>query len=207
MTEATSGEIDPAALAAAIKAFYEVADDEMRARWARSLPVAEVVLDRWERAERLGFGPGASIYNSALVYGDVSVGERSWIGPNVVLDGSGGGLSIGSWCSISAGVQIYTHDTVAWSLSAGASDRVTKPVSIGDRCHIGAGAVVAPGVAIGDGCVVGAQSFVKSDVPDGVVVAGSPARALGIVAGTGTAVEVHTDPDAQEEARQRYPPS
>src|SRR5690242_5080958 len=81
-------------------------DTELSSKFARSLPFGDAMFDRWERAQRLGFGADASIYDSALVYGDVSVGEHSWIGPNVLLDGSGGALAIGAWCSISAGVHI-----------------------------------------------------------------------------------------------------
>lgn len=77
-------------------------------KFDRGLPFADCFVDRWEKAEALGFGKGTSIYDSSLVLGDVKVGENSWIGPNTVLDGSGG-LEIGSNCSISAGVQIYSH--------------------------------------------------------------------------------------------------
>lgn len=193
----------PDALADALRELYEHADEAVRARWSRSLPLADAVLDRWQRAQRLGFAAGASIYNSAVVLGAVVVGERSWIGPNVLLDGSGGRLEIGAWCSISTGVQIYTHDTVAWSLSGGAVERTTAPVRIGDRCHLGAAVVVAPGAVVGDGCVVGSQSFVKATVPDGLVVAGVPARPIGIVEGSGSDVAVRTDPAARAEAERR----
>ena len=98
--------MNPAELAAQLKALYEAQDEGLRLEWDRSLPFADGLLDRWERARRLGFGEDASIYNSALVYGDVSVGRGTWIGPYTLLDGSGGGLSIGAYCSISAGVQI-----------------------------------------------------------------------------------------------------
>jgi carbonic anhydrase/acetyltransferase-like protein (isoleucine patch superfamily) len=91
----------------------------LRTRWSRSLAFADAIFDRWERAQTLGFGAGASIYDSAMDYGDVEVGAETWVGPFVVLDGSGGGLRIGEYCSISAGVQIYTHDTVFWALSGG----------------------------------------------------------------------------------------
>src|SRR2546423_10331063 len=88
---------------------------EMKARWNRSVPFADELFDRWERAAFLGFGSGASIYDSSLVLGDVQVGEETWIGPFTVLDGRGG-LTIGKYCSISAGVQLYSHDTVKWAL-------------------------------------------------------------------------------------------
>ncbi len=59
------------------------------------------------------------MYDNVLVLGDVRVGRNTWIGPGCILDGSGGGLRIGDWCSISAGVQIYTHNTVNRSISLG----------------------------------------------------------------------------------------
>ena len=43
---------------------------------------------------------------------------------------------------------------------------------------IGAGAVVLPGRHIGAGAVVGAGSVVIHDVPEGVTVAGNPAREI-----------------------------
>ncbi|HWW52845.1 MAG TPA: hypothetical protein VNY84_03710, partial [Acidimicrobiales bacterium] len=65
-------------------------------RFQRSLPFGDGFGDRWERARRLGFGPEASIYDSSVVLGDVAVGAHTWIGPFTVLDGSGGGLTIGA---------------------------------------------------------------------------------------------------------------
>lgn len=153
---------------------------EVDARFRRTLPFGDYVVDRWERARELGFGEGASIYDSVLVLGEVSVGAETWIGPFVVLDGSGG-LSIGAHCSISAGVQIYTHDSVAWAVSGGAQPIERRPTTIGDRCYLGPNVVVAKGVTIGAGCVIGACSLVLDDVPPGSKAFGTPCRVLGPV--------------------------
>jgi acetyltransferase-like isoleucine patch superfamily enzyme len=126
----------------------------------------------------LGFGKGASIYDSALVIGDVKVGEHTWIGPGVVLDGSGG-LVIGDYCSISAGVQIYTHDTIRWALSGGAEGATRAATRIGSRCYVGPQTVIGKGVSIGDGCIIGAHSLVLQDVPAGMKAVGSPSRVIG----------------------------
>lgn len=144
-------------------------------RWRRWLPFGDYVVDRWEKAAALGFGVGTSVYDSVVVLGDVRVGENTWIGPFVVLDGSGG-LKIGSHCSISAGVHIYTHDTVGWATSGGKLAAVHMPVVVGDRCYIGPNVVIAKGVSIGDGCVVGANSFVNAHLPPGSRAWGNPAR-------------------------------
>lgn len=52
-----------------------------------------------------------------------------------------------------------------------------RPVRIGARAWI-AGAVVLKGVSVGEGSVVGLGAVVTEDVPDGVVVAGNPARVV-----------------------------
>ena len=162
---------------------YRANEERLSRDLKRSLPFQDGMFDRWERAHRLGFGDRTSIYNSATVFGDVRVGTDTWIGPNTMLDGSGGGLRIGSFCSIASGVHVYTHDTVLWALSGGALGRAEGPVSIGDCVYIGSQCVIAAGVTIGSRCVVGANSFVNDDVPDGTVVGGSPARRIGTVVG------------------------
>lgn len=151
---------------------------EVHARYQRSLPLADYVVDRWEKAKELGFGEGTSIYDSVLVLGDVRVGGNTWIGPFVVLDGSGG-LSIGSNCSISAGVQIYSHDTVDWAVSGGSASPSRAPTSIGNNCYIGPHSVIAKGVQVGDGCVIGANSLVLRDIAPGSKAFGTPCKVVG----------------------------
>ena len=177
-------------MAALLRDLYEETDEALRGQYQRSLSFGDGLFDRWQRAERLGFGNGASIYNSALVFGEVTVGEGTWIGPYTLLDGSGGGLSIGAYCSISAGVQIYTHDTVLWSLSGGARDKRSAPVAIGDRTYIGSQCVVAAGASVGSQCVVAANSFVNSNVADRSIVGGTPAHELGRVVVSGDDFEL-----------------
>jgi len=166
------------ALIRQLRALYERLRAGMRERWQRDLPLEELLFDRWERARSLGFGAGTSIYHNSYVYGDVKVGEHTWIGPFTLLDGSGG-LSIGDYCSISAGVQIYTHDTVEWALSAGRNGPARASTRVGSRCYIGPNTIVAKGVKIGDGSVIGANSLVLDDVPAGSKAYGSPCRVAG----------------------------
>lgn len=163
-----------------LRELYEDLRAEVRERWDRDLPLEELLFDRWERAQSLGFGEGSSIYHNSYVYGDVSVGRNTWIGPFTMLDGSGG-LSIGEGCSISSGVQIYSHDTVRWAVSAGASLPERSPVAIGDFTYVGSQTVVGRGVTIGDHAVIGACSFVNRDIPAYTVAVGAPCRPVGTV--------------------------
>ncbi len=178
-----------------LRALRRVTDEELRTQWDRSLPFADALFDRWERARSLGFADGVSIYDSACVFGEVEVGQSTWIGPYVILDGSGGGIRIGAHCSISSGVHLFTHDTVEWALSGGLRPRRTGRVSVGDCTYIGSQTVVIADVRIGDHCVVGANSFVNRDVEPRSVVAGSPIRVVGRVEGSGNDVRiVHCSP-------------
>ncbi len=158
--------------------FWRKRQSETDKKWSRTLSFGDYVVDRWEKARLLGFGDGTSIYDSAIVIGDVAVGENTWIGPFVVLDGSGG-LTIGSNCSISAGVQIYSHDTVNWAISAANSAPERAPTHIGSCCYIGPNVVVAKGITIGDGCIIGANSLVLKNVPANSKAYGSPCVVVG----------------------------
>ena len=174
----------------AIKRVYRERDGELKLQFQRSLPFQDAMFDRWDRADSLGFSRGSSIYNSSLVFGEVSVGEASWIGPYTILDGSGGLLEIGSFCCISSGVHIYTHDTVRWALSGGIADKHAAPVSIGNCVYVGSQSIIAAGVTIGERSVVAANSFVNKDVAPQTVVGGNPARLIGRVEGTGADVKL-----------------
>ena len=139
---------------------------EVNGKWRRTLPFGDYFVDRWDKARLLGFGEGSSIYDSSLVLGDVKVGSHTWIGPYTVLDGSGG-LTIGSYCSISAGVHIYTHNSIKWATSGGEAQIERRPTTIGSRCYIGPHSISGMGVTIGDGCIIGAHSLVLEDIPPG----------------------------------------
>lgn len=179
-----------------LRAFYESRRAEVREKWNRDLPFDELVFDRWERARSLGFGEGASIYHLSYVFGDVKVGEHTWIGPFTLLDGSGG-LEIGDWCSIASGVQIYSHDTVDWAVTGGEAQPARSKTVIEDCVYIGAGTVVARGVRIGAHSVIGAMSFVNRDVPPYSIVGGVPARGLGRIGESGERTYLPKDAGAR----------
>ncbi len=160
-----------------LKRFFQFRRNFVKKTFHRSLPLNELFTDRWERAKYLGFGERTSIYDSSLVIGEVRVGENTWIGPFTVLDGSGG-LKIGNNCSISAGVQIYSHDSVNWAVSGGKDPYEYSPTNIGNNCYIGPNVVIVKGVIIGDNTIIGANSFVNKSFPAGSKIAGNPANII-----------------------------
>lgn len=88
-------------------------------------------------------------------------------------------VEIGAGTIIGGGAMILDGDfhprgeDGAWLTDPAA---VASAVIIGQKCFIGARAIILKGVTIGDGAAVGAGAVVSKDVPAGATVAGNPAR-------------------------------
>src|ERR1700756_5279431 len=158
-----------------LKVLISTLPREKREQYHRHVAVGDLLTDRWEIARDYGFGEGTSCYDNVLILGNVTIGKDCWIGPNVILDGSGGELSIGDHVDISAGVHIYTHDTVNRAVSGGVAQVEYAPTRIGSRVYIGPQSIIQKGITIGDGVVIGAMSLVNRDVPSNTRVWGIPA--------------------------------
>jgi acetyltransferase-like isoleucine patch superfamily enzyme len=171
---------------------------QMRMKYDRMLPLDEMLLDRWKKAELLGFGEQTSVYENVYVYGKPKVGKNVWVGPFVVLDGTGG-LTIGDGCDISCGAMIFTHSTHLRCVSKRNMDVEKKPVKIGNYVYVGSGAIVLPGVTIGDNSVIGAGAVVSKNVPALSVVMGVPAKIVGkvVLKGKKAKIEFNSNLDEQ----------
>lgn len=117
-------------------------------------------------------------------------GQPLWIAPSVYLDNKEqGAITLGHRCVLSENVMLLTHD---YSLDRYSEQMGIAPpemqygakssIRIGDYAFIGIRAIVMPGITIGTGAIVGAGSVVTKSVPDGVVVAGNPAREISTTA-------------------------
>lgn len=165
-------------------------DEETQKKYKRSNPSIENLTDWKKRGEMLfGAGRNITVYNTCTVVGDVKVGENTWIGPYTALDGNGG-LTIGKNCSISAGVNIVSHDSVKWALSGGQHPYEFEPIKIGDNCFIGTAAFIGKGVTIGNHCLIGAGAVVTANIPDFSIALGVPARVMGKVIVNGASVQL-----------------
>ena len=138
-------------------------------------------------------GP-ADDYERALASGRLTVGRHTYGRPRIVIhQGDTRSVSIGSYCSISAQVEILVggeHRTdwtttfplrIHFGLEGAETDghpRSRGDVVVGNDVWLGRGCRILSGVTIGDGAVVGAYALVNHDVPPYAVVAGMPARVL-----------------------------
>lgn len=149
-------------------------------KWNRKIPITDILFDRWSLSERQKFGKDTNIYHNSHVFGDVKVGKKTFIGPYTIIDGSGG-LEIGDFCSIAAGVHIYSHDTISRSISSYQKSVSKAKTKIGNSCFIGPNSVITKGVTIGDHCFVGANSVVTQDLESFSAVSGNPTQIIGKV--------------------------
>jgi acetyltransferase-like isoleucine patch superfamily enzyme len=159
-----------------VREFLRMLAARKKQQFNRRVSIGDLLSERSDNAAAYGFGEGTTMYDNVLVLGNVRVGRNTWIGPGCILDGSGGQLQIGDWCSISAGAQIYTHHTVNRSISLGEEPIEYASTKIGNGVYIGPNTIIQMGVTIGDKAIVGANSFVNRDVPPGAKAFGSPAR-------------------------------
>jgi putative colanic acid biosynthesis acetyltransferase WcaF len=86
-----------------------------------------------------------------------------------------GPITVGSHTTISQGTYLCagTHDYTKPGLPL-----LKPPIAIGNGVWVCAQAFVGPGVTVGDNSIVGARAVVTKDVPEGVIVAGNPARVV-----------------------------
>ena len=123
----------------------------------------------------------AFIDPSAVVIGDVEIGERSSIWPHVTIRADVNHMHIGSETNIQDNSVL--HADYGYPLTIG--DRVTVGHSVvlhgctvEDDVLLGIGAIVLNGAKVGKGSVVAAGALIPEDmeVPADTVVMGAPAK-------------------------------
>lgn len=128
------------------------------------------------------------VHASAVVIGDVALGDGVSVWPQCVLRGDYAAISVGPRTNIQDGVVVHNdHDRPA---RIGADcvighRAVVHGCVIGDRCLIGIGAIVLNGAVIGDECVIGAGALVPEGkvIPPRSLVLGLPGKVLRPVSG------------------------
>jgi len=137
-------------------------------------------LHSWRRLLLRAFGAkiglAAHPYPNCRIWApwNLTMGRHSGIANNVDVY-SVAQIVVGDFATISQ----YAHLCAATHDYEDSEFRLLpKPIAIGDRAWVAAGAFIGPGVKVGEGAVVGAHAVVTGDVEPWAVVAGNPARTI-----------------------------
>ena len=135
-------------------------------------------------------GDAVFIDRTAVVIGDVALGNDCSVWPLTVIRGDMHSISIGARTSIQDGSVLHiTHagpfNADGWPLKVGEDCTIAHAVTlhgctIGDRVLVGMGSTIMDGAVIGNDVVIGANSLVPPGkvLESGYLYTGSPAKQI-----------------------------
>jgi acetyltransferase-like isoleucine patch superfamily enzyme len=111
--------------------------------------------------------------------GDITLGPHTNLGFHCEVF-SGSTVTIGRHGLFAAYVYLVGggHEFERADLAVVDQPRSSRGITLGDNVWLGTGAKVLDGVRLGSHVVVGANAVVNSDLPEGAIAAGVPARIL-----------------------------
>ena len=128
---------------------------------------------------------GKAVYlaRTAVVLGDVALGDFSSVWYGAVLRGDINRIEVGKGSNIQDNAVLHLADDFPcligdWvTIGHGA---LVHACTIGNECLVGMGSVILDGAEIGDQCLIGAKSLVTpgTKIPAGSLVLGSPAKVV-----------------------------
>ena len=123
------------------------------------------------------------IADGAKVLGDVVIGEDSSVWYNAVIRADQEQVTIGKMTNIQDGVIIHVDPDSPVTIGDGVvvgHGAIVHACTVGDRSLVGMGAIILNDAVIGRDCLIGAGALVTGGtvIPDGMLVLGSPAKAI-----------------------------
>lgn len=103
------------------------------------------------------------------------IGEGSLLAAGAII---GPDTTIGHSTIVNTGASVDHDCSLGNAVHIAPGARLAGSVSVGDGSWVGLGALVKEGVSIGAGAMIGAGALVLSDIPDGVIAYGMPAKVV-----------------------------
>ena len=127
--------------------------------------------------------PSAWVHESAVLIGDVIIGEGCYVGPGAVMRGDFGRIVLERHANLQDNCVVHSlpdFDCVMEERSHVGHGAVIHAARLGRDTLVGMNAVVMDRAVVGEKSIVAAMSFVKigGQVPPRVLVAGVPARVV-----------------------------
>lgn len=128
-------------------------------------------------------GKDVYIAKSAVVLGDVTLGDYSSVWYNAVLRGDINRIVVGHHTNIQDNAVLHLADDFACLVgnyvTVGHS-AIVHACTVGDKVLVGMGAVILDGAEIGEQSLIGARALVTQamKIPPGSLVLGAPAKVV-----------------------------
>jgi gamma-carbonic anhydrase len=137
-------------------------------------------LDRFLRKPPT-LGQGVYLASTAVVIGDVTLGDHASVWYHAVLRGDINCIRVGHHSNIQDNAVVHLADdypAIIGNYVTVGHSAIIHACTVGDESLIGMGATVLDGVEIGEQCLIGAHSLVTpgTRIPAGSLVMGSPAK-------------------------------
>lgn len=126
--------------------------------------------------------PTVFVVETAVIIGDVEIGEYSSIWFNAVVRGDVHYIRIGDRTNIQDLCMLHvtkeTHPLILGSDITVGHSVTLHGCTIKDRCLIGMGATILDGAVVGEDCIIGAGALVTEGavIPPGTLAVGMPAK-------------------------------
>lgn len=142
-------------------------------------------LERFLRKQPV-LGRRVYLASTAVVVGDVTLGDHSSVWYNAVLRGDINFIRVGHHSNIQDNSVVHLADDfpciIGDYVTVGHS-AIVHACTVGNETLVGMGATILDGAEVGNQCLIGAHSLVTQgmNIPDGSLVMGSPARIVRIL--------------------------
>jgi phenylacetic acid degradation protein len=131
--------------------------------------------------KRPKIGAGCYIYEEASIIGDVTIGEKCYVGPGAVVRGDYGTVKVGDKTAIEDNVVIHARPGELCKIGSYVTlghGAIIHNAELADWCVIGMGAIVSDYAHIGEWAVIGEGAVVKNKtvIEPGQIAVGVPAK-------------------------------
>jgi gamma-carbonic anhydrase len=139
-------------------------------------------LDKYLRKKPV-LGRDVYLAQTAVVLGDVTLGDHSSVWYGAVLRGDINRIVVGHHSNIQDNAVLHLADELPCLLGNWVTighSAVVHACTVGDEVLVGMGAVILDGAEVGEQSLIGAKALVKQEmkIPPGSLVLGAPARII-----------------------------
>ena len=153
--------------------------------------------------------PSAFIAPTAVVVGDVTIEERASVWYNAVVRADFQPIVIRRGANVQDCAVVHVNGAQGVEVGPGATighNCTIHAARLGDEALVGNGSTVLDGARIGTRAMVagGAHVTPETEVPEGMLAMGTPAKVKGPLAGTPAEFWVKANPEGYQKLAQRH---